>query len=88
MNGLGVDSGTGAIPLGKSSVGTTGDIPERGIGGDLEESVIHFLVIWLKFALHVDDENGRQREKTYLPPGIKDKHENRGDCERHSQRLK
>ena len=69
-NGLDMDDGgIWTIPLGESGISTTWDVPKRGTGNDLEESIIHFLVIRLEVALHVDNESGCDSgEQTGLSP--------------------
>lgn len=63
------NGGIGAIPLRECSIGTSWDVPKRGTGDNLEEGMIHFLVIWFEFALNVDDESGcDRREQTSLSP--------------------
>ena len=65
-----MDDGTiGALPFRESGICTSGDVPKRGTGDDLEERVVHFFEIRLKFTLDIDDESGRDcGEQTGLLP--------------------
>jgi len=52
------DGGIGAIPLGKSDIAVSWNVPERDTGDNLEELVAHFLEIWSELVLNVDNESG------------------------------
>ena len=59
-DGLNVDNGRiWAIPHGEFGGVTSGGIPKRSAGDDLEEGKAHLRVIGLKILLNVDDENRR-----------------------------
>jgi hypothetical protein len=57
-DGLDADDGTiGAIPYWEGGIGTGGDVPKRGTGDDLEEGVVHLIIIRFEVALNVDDKS-------------------------------
>ena len=63
------DGGIRAAPLRERSIWAGWDVSKRGTGNDLEEGMVHFLVIRLEVALDIDDESGCDRgEQTGLFP--------------------
>lgn len=59
-----MDNGTvGPVPLRKSGIGASRDVPERGTGDNLEECVIHFFEVRFELALNVDNKRGCDRGK-------------------------
>ena len=63
------NGGIRAIPLGESGIETSWDVSERSTSDDLEEGIIHLLVIWFEVALDVNDKGSRdRREQTSLFP--------------------
>jgi len=54
-----MDNGAiGAIPHGKGGIGTGWDIPKRRTGDNLEEGMVHFLVVRFELGLNVENESG------------------------------
>ena len=52
------DGAVRAIPLGKSGIRASWNVPKRGTGDNLEQRVVHFLKIRFELALNVDNESG------------------------------
>ena len=69
-NGLDMDNGgIGTIPLRKSGIGTSRDVPKSSTGDNLKKSMVHFLVVRFELALYVDDESACDSgEQTGLLP--------------------